>query len=283
MIEARVLLDDGAIAVLDVRCQGAPAEAAGEEAAPTVEVNIPLAGVYVRTVRRAGSPAAPLRTIGDPGRALIFGRDEPYRVSHPVGGDDRSLVIALRYPPRSLVATGAPSAERPVPAAVTIAARRLAGALAAGQVDALAGAEIAQAIVQAVGRDLSAGPVGTRPRDRRLAAAVRLEIVARLGERRTLPDLGRSVGLSGWELARRFRRATGTSIHRYRTALRVQAALERIEAGERDLTGLALDLGFTDHSHLANVLRRQAGRSPSAFRRPPTTAELASLRTILQA
>ena len=279
MIRARLLLDDGTIAVADVRCHDAPAEPAGEEAAPTVEVNVPLAGVYVRTVRRPGSAAAPLRTIGDPGRALVFGRDEPYRVSHPVGGDDRSLVIALRRAPGGFDPS---SPERPVRASVTIAARRLAAALAGGQVDALAGAEVALAIIRSIGMEPDSGSAA-RPGDQRMAAAIRLEIGARLGERLTLPALGRSVGLSGWKLARRFRLAAGTSIHRYRTALRVQAALERIETGERDLTALALDLGFADHSHLSNVLRREAGRPPSAFRRPPTAAELGALRTILQA
>ncbi|HET9435442.1 MAG TPA: AraC family transcriptional regulator [Candidatus Limnocylindrales bacterium] len=279
MIDERVLLDDGTLAVADVRCHGAPAAPSGEEAARALEVNIPLAGVYVRTVRRPASPGSPRRAIGDPGRALVFARDEPYRVSHPIGGDDRSLVIAVLDPPPDLELR---TAERPVPAGVPVVARRLAGALADGRLDALAGAEVAMAIVRTVGRGTAWSPPA-RPRELRLAAAVRLEIGARLGERLTLADLGRAAGLSGWELARRFRRATGTSIHRYRTARRVQVALERIEAGERDLTGLALDLGFADHSHLTNVLRRETGRPPSAFRHAPTAAELGALRTILQA
>lgn len=107
--------------------------------------------------------------------------------------------------------------------ALAVIARRLAVALAGGHADALAGAELVLAILEAVRG--SRAPEATHSSDVAVA---------------------RRVGLSGWELARRFRRVTGTSIHRYRTALRVQAALERIEAGERDLTGLALDLGFFD-------------------------------------
>jgi AraC-like DNA-binding protein len=60
-------------------------------------------------------------------------------------------------------------------------------------------------------------------------------------------------------------------------------ALERLAAGERDLTALALDLGFADHAHLTNTVRRELGRPPSAFRAAPNHAEIHALSTILQA
>lgn len=276
-----MLLDDGAVVIVDVRCTDARIAPAGEEAVSATELNLPLGGVYVRMVRRAGSGIEPIDTIGEPGRALVFRRDEPYRVRHPLGGCDRSLVIALPEP--GLAAVVESVVDRPVPAGVTAAGRRLARALDAGRIDGLSGAELAVALV----RWIAAGPAGLRSRpsdrDRRLVEAVRLEIAARLGERMTLPELGRLVGLSGWELARRFRGVTGTSVHAYRTGLRVQAALERIDEGERNLTGLALDLGFADHSHLTNVVRRATGAPPSAHRRPWTPPELGAVRTILQA
>jgi len=33
----------------------------------------------------------------------------------------------------------------------------------------------------------------------------------------------------------------------------------------RHLTGLALDLGFSSHSHFTSQFRKQYGKSPSAF------------------
>jgi AraC-like DNA-binding protein len=165
---------------------------------------------------------------------------------------------------------------------VTTGARRLVGELRRGRLDGLAAAERVAQLLAAVGRAPGGGRAGSSGRERRLANAVRLQVAGRLSEHLTLPQLGAQFGLSGWELARRFRRATGTSIHAYRIRLRVHEALERIDAGERDLTSLALDLGFTDHSHLTNVLRHQTGRPPSAFRhgRPDRRA---TQRTILQA
>ncbi len=278
MIAERLLLDDGAIVVSEARCTGSSTDSHSEEVVPVTEVNIPLRGTYVRTVRRAGSPAAAWTTIGDPGRALVFRPDEPYRVSHPVPGEDRSLVIAIRSQGPELEALG--TDDRPVPHAVTIGARALVRDLLAGLADPLAASERAISLVGAIGWDGVPRPRPVTARERRLAASVRLEIAARVGERMTLADLGRWAGLSGWELARRFRRATGTSIHAYRTCLRVQAALERLEDGERDLTGLALELGFADHSHMTNVVRRSTGYPPSAFRR---LGAAGGGRTILQA
>jgi AraC-like DNA-binding protein len=140
--------------------------------------------------------------------------------------------------------------------------------------------EIAVALVDAV--TATARDDGPRDPDR-IVDLARLVVADSLAERLTLPQLGRRVGVSPFHLARRFRRSTGSSIHAYRTTLRVRAAIERVAAGERDLTTLALDLGFADHSHLTNVVRRETGRPPSAFRRAPSPAELAGLRTILQA
>jgi AraC-like DNA-binding protein len=53
----------------------------------------------------------------------------------------------------------------------------------------------------------------------------------------------------------------------YRNQFRVREALERLAEGERSLTGLANDLGFADHAHLARTVRREAGAVPSVLRR----------------
>jgi AraC-like DNA-binding protein len=44
-------------------------------------------------------------------------------------------------------------------------------------------------------------------------------------------------------------------------------ALERLDAGERDLTRLALDLGYSSHSHFTDAFRRSFGVTPSTARK----------------
>jgi AraC-like DNA-binding protein len=275
----RTLLDDGAVRVFEARCEADPAPGGEPERAARLEIVFPLAGVFVRHIEPRGRRDA----ISDPTRALFFRPGEPYRVSHPLGGLDRSIDIAV--PPSTLDEMGIDPLELPdavpVDGPTHLLLRRWSIALGRGRIDQLTAAEIAVALVDRVLR-----PPPRPAADRRLdplVDRVRLTLADRLGDRLTLPELGALVGSSPFHLARRFRTATGGPIHGYRTALRVRTAIARIEQGERDLTCLALDLGFANHSHLTNVVRRQTGRPPSAFRLPPTDAELHALRTFLQA
>jgi AraC-like DNA-binding protein len=91
-------------------------------------------------------------------------------------------------------------------------------------------------------------------------------LVARMAEPLGLGALGRAVGVSPWHLHRAFRAVTGSPIHRYRTQLRVRAALDRLAEGETDLTRLALDLGFSSHAHFTTAFRRVFGCTPSGIR-----------------
>ena len=43
-------------------------------------------------------------------------------------------------------------------------------------------------------------------------------------------------------------------------------AAHRLAAGAPDLTSLALDLGYADHSHFTNAFRQEWGVPPSRFR-----------------
>jgi AraC-like DNA-binding protein len=43
-------------------------------------------------------------------------------------------------------------------------------------------------------------------------------------------------------------------------------AAHRLATGARDLTGLAFELGYADHSHFTNAFRQEWGVPPSRFR-----------------
>jgi AraC-like DNA-binding protein len=46
----------------------------------------------------------------------------------------------------------------------------------------------------------------------------------------------------------------------------VRQALERLSAGERDLTRLAREVGFADQSYMCRVFRAEIGATPSVLR-----------------
>lgn len=104
-------------------------------------------------------------------------------------------------------------------------------------------------------------------RDVDASEAARNVIARRFRENLSLAEIGRAVETSVFHLARMFRQRTGFSLHAYRTQLRIKSALERLSEPTTDLVHLALDLGFSSHSHFTETFRRTFGRTPSAVRR----------------
>ena len=87
-----------------------------------------------------------------------------------------------------------------------------------------------------------------------------------LEEAVSLSGLARQLGVTGPHLARCYRAATGRTLHSRLTSLRIASAIRRLAEGAADLTDLALDLGYTSHSHFTAAFRQQVGMPPSAFR-----------------
>lgn len=78
--------------------------------------------------------------------------------------------------------------------------------------------------------------------------------------------IARRLGLSREAFTRRFAAQTGLPPHAWRLVDRLNVARERLR-GDADLADLALELGFTDQSHLGRHFRRVFGVSPGRYRR----------------
>jgi AraC-like DNA-binding protein len=100
--------------------------------------------------------------------------------------------------------------------------------------------------------------------------AVKLLLAERPGANLSLVEIARAVHCSPFHLARLFRAAVGSTIHQYQLRLRLALALERLSDHPASLTHLALDLGFSSHSHFTTAFQRLFGTSPSKFRRATT-------------
>ena len=83
-----------------------------------------------------------------------------------------------------------------------------------------------------------------------------------------LRSLARMAEISPYQLCREFRAVTGMTITRYRHSLRLRIALDRLR-GRVDLTELALDLGYSSHSHFTYTFRHHFGLTPSRYRARP--------------
>jgi AraC family transcriptional regulator len=115
--------------------------------------------------------------------------------------------------------------------------------------------------------DLAPARPRIRPRcDVDLVEAARDLIARQFTDNLSLSDMAGHVGSSVFHLARIFKARTGFSLHAYRNQLRLRAALEQLRDPRVDLTSLALDLGFSSHSHFTETFRRSFAKTPSAVR-----------------
>lgn len=218
--------------------------------------------------------------IIDPTRLLFLNAGAPYRTSHPFGYGDSGSALVLRRdllleaiavhdpgvwdrPLRPFPVVSAPSAPP-----VYLAQRLLLRQLEQGEgLDTLAVTETALALAGAVVASLFGTAKARRGRNRTepWVGAVQ-EVIARHDDRSWhLEDLAALAGVSVYHLCRTFHARTGLTVHRYRNRLRLRAALARL-AGPVDLTELALDLGFSSHSHFTAAFRAEFGIPPSQVR-----------------
>lgn len=90
-----------------------------------------------------------------------------------------------------------------------------------------------------------------------------------------LTALSRAVGASPHHLSRVFSAVTGTTLTAHRDRLRLARVLDRLSGGERDLAGLARELGYTDQPHMTRAVRTTTGLPPGRLRALLTSPETA--------
>jgi AraC-like DNA-binding protein len=106
----------------------------------------------------------------------------------------------------------------------------------------------------------------TRAAHRQLAEAAKALIARSIAEPLRLASLAARLRTSRFHLARVFRSETGFSVDAYQRSLRLRAALEALPTYRDGLTSLALELGFSSHSHFTDAFRHEFGVAPSALR-----------------
>jgi AraC-like DNA-binding protein len=258
MPQDRILLHSGdAWRVERVSWHPAPAHWSPSYEVPTRRLVLPASGATEFL-------AAGQTLLLDGLTALCLPTGQPYRMK-PCAGVARSSIVVSAQPGKQA------GAVLPRPDAWVLAPRVLWGlrrhwrALALGRevgepTPALLQAALLPAHRAVPGEGRSWAAV-QRARHFMAVRAMALEET-----RWTLDDVADAACCSLFHLARLFRRHTGMSLHGYRQRLRLAAALQRLEEGERDLAALAHDLGYSSQSHLGAVFRRELGVTPAQAR-----------------
>jgi AraC-like DNA-binding protein len=284
------------VSVRAYRCHAGRAGPAAEEHSESSTIVLMRAGAFCKHFGRRCLTA-------DVNQAVFFSKGSTYRVSHPADCGDRGSIFYLAphvlhevlreldptfdHPDRPF-----PFVTGPCPADVFWRHHELVERLEAAGPDGLDPLWADAAALELVA-DVFAAAFGRLelPHRRRpstdadhagRAEAAKGYLAAHLGDRITLDEVARAVHASPFHLARVFRQRTGVPLHRYLMQLRLRAALERLADGAGDLTALALELGFSSHSHFTDSFRREFGCAPSALRRAAGPRRLSEMSKNLE-
>jgi AraC-like DNA-binding protein len=270
------------------RCRESAAGITGERQQLWRVIGFVHEGAYGLKTPRGGG-------LIDSMQVALFNPFEPYSTSHPCGPGDHGSGLVLReelfgeilarHQPRAAEDSGCLPPSGPCPTGALDRHRRLLRAAASpGGTDPLAAEETAIAVADEIlgaaasSRRRDDAP-GTPAMHRDLAERVRMVLGREFRRPLHLAAIAAAVGATPAHLCRVFRKATGESIHRYLTRLRLRASLEPLLAGAEDLSGLAFDLGFSSHSHFTAAFRREFGCPPSRLRdATPRATALSDLR-----
>jgi len=263
-----------ALMVGEFRCPGTPRITA-VEAAPYPELILARQGAYVR--RDAAGSVYIDRTV-----AAFFEAGRPYVIEHPRPRPDLTTVISLIDPAAVCEALRvrqpdgacfARSAVRASPGLMLLH-RQLVASVRSLPHGALATEEIAVALVDcAVGlnhgvRAELAVPGGqslTR-REIDMVVAIAEYLNANYRSRIDLSMISAYTGYSIFHVCRLFQARMKTSIHRYLTTLRLESAMEALADSDAAVVSVALDHGFSSHSHFTAAFKGWTGVSPSEAR-----------------
>ena len=94
-----------------------------------------------------------------------------------------------------------------------------------------------------------------------------IERMRNLDTKLSLEVLAKESGYSRVHFVRMFRAATGYPPHSYLLKLRVDRVRELQATSTLSLTEIAIECGFSSHSHLSRVFRQVMGATPSEYRR----------------
>jgi AraC family transcriptional regulator len=104
---------------------------------------------------------------------------------------------------------------------------------------------------------------GLRPIHKRLIIEY---IESNLDQPLSLAELADQIGCSSAHFSHSFRNEFGLSPYQYILAKRIARAKELLLGTDAPIGSIAMDLGFSSHSHFTKSFRAQTGQKPSEFR-----------------
>ena len=239
-------------------------------------VVLPLSGVFSKF------DAPGREAVGTPSHAVFIAADTPYRLGFPGGIGDRALVVRFgqALAPERLHESLASNGLLPAMAMMrrNLLLRRLKGGDADAFAIEAAGLELLDIALRALRPQAPAPRRSALLARQRAVQRVKEAVAVAPADKWTVARLAKIAHLSPFHLCHVFRQSVGTSLHDYVQHERLAWALEAILDSGDDLTGIALDAGFSSHSHFTARFRRFFGCTPAALRRRETRTIMTARR-----
>lgn len=237
-----------------VACDGVDAPRPVEEQSEGARAIVVLRGRFAFRDRAGAAVASPC--------AALFLRDgQTYHIRHVDGHGD--VCVAMQGPLVNALVDAGPTTRR-LSSHAYLRAQSLAVRLGNGAV--LSRLAVEETLCGALASDEASARGGTR-RDHAVADAIAFALERDFDASLSLTTIAGTAGVSVFHACRVFKRAMGTSIHRYHQELRLRHALAMLLETDVPLAQLALDLGFANQPHLTNAFRRRFQTTPHAVRR----------------
>jgi AraC family transcriptional regulator len=259
-----ITLQDGAVKVLDYRCEASPSDR------PYVEIHERFSLSYVRrgsfgcrTRGRHLDLVAGSFLIGFPGDEFMRTHDH-----HACG--DECLSVQLAPEVAQVIGDSASvwQAGAVPPLADLLVLGELAQRTAEGGTD-LGLDEVAMVLSArcvALLRGVPRNHASATASDRRRAARAADWIDGHCHEPIDLQRAGRESGLSSFHFLRMFTKVVGVTPHQHLVRCRLRHAARRLLESDESITDVALNVGFNDLSNFVRTFHRAAGVSPRRFR-----------------
>ena len=256
-LQSKVLFRNELVSVRHVACRAASKEPGDVEFSENNTLVMPLRGIFLQHL----SPSC--RMLAEPNVAFFFPAGSGYRVSHPASMEDDCL--SIDYSQTTFAeAMSSTSVIHTLLSPAAMAHRNLLWhRLKLGLASTL---EVEETCLQFLATRREGGRSGNRNRSRQQLEAVRVAMLQNPEINWSLATLARSVESSPFHLTRMFRKQLGVPLHRYLLGSRIARSLDLLLDTNLDITSIALDLGFSSHSHFTSAFRRMVGAPPSDFR-----------------
>jgi AraC family transcriptional regulator len=229
--------------------------------------------------------------VGTPNHAVLIEADRPYRLSYPAGIGDRCLTVRFSDDTLSQLLP-IPRFRQRLNACAPLLSPRLMlrrnllwHRFQSGQWDPIEVDELAGMLVEST---LQLLPVDQHSRlhlagELASVEAVKEAVALQPAHKWSLVGLAKVANVSPFHLSRIFRRMVGASVYDYVLRARLAAALDFLVDTKMDLTSVALEVGFSSHSHFTARFHTFFGMTPTAFRRVANSSVAAERRRIMTA